>query len=529
MRTLRCPLSCLPSLPLLLLPLLLAALLPGCAGDDAGDVAPAGEEWSVVPPGKADDYYSNVSREFEVSGTIQVSLDPARATEEAYRKERIEGRITAVGLFLTAYMTNKLERFFSNMSFGGFSAMVRNYTVAAEDVQELEPGRLEVRFTIDLAGPRQLLEKLPLVEGPEAGSKYFVLVMPEGFTADPDYVPRGEIRNFNPETYGGAKEELLCRIEPEVEANDAYPDYLDLIGDGLVDITLWYGHDYNESRSDLREAEDAWRLLSGSMGFAAPAATFAELNPESGPFTRTMLANGQQVQLAVRIFHSDMFTSDRKKAHDLVLDELRQRDVFFYNGHAGPYYGFYLSDDKPNDVKYQELATTELPAKQQIVVAQGCQTYSQYADVFYANPAKSAANLDVFTTVNFSYGEGTLGLLQNLLRLDRQGVHQPQTYGRMVRDLNAEWWNSYKEVFYGVHGIDGNPRLHPYAALERIGQPCEIVQDCGDAGGNVCIRRGEEQGKICGAVALDQAQCPAGSSLFPLAQGSTIRSHACLP
>ena len=33
--------------------------------------------------------------------------------------------------------------------------------------------------------------------------------------------------------------------------------------------------------------------------------------------------------------------------------------------------------------------------RQQLVIAQGCQTYSQYADVIYAHESKDESNLDV--------------------------------------------------------------------------------------------------------------------------------------
>ncbi len=514
---------------LLLLFLAAVSALPAC-GEDASDALEGQQEqpWEVVPPGKADDYYSNVSAEFEVSGLVQVALDPARAEDTEYRDDKIERRITAVSLFLTTYMTRKLEQFFSNTTYGGFGAMARNHTVAAEDVRELEPGLLEVRFTVDVAGPRNLVDALPLVEGSEEGGKAFVLAMPKGFEVDPDSVPRGQIRNFDPSTYAGEVEQLICDIEPEVAARDAYPQFAAMTEDGLLDLTLWYGHDYNESRSDLSEARDAFDELE-LLGFEAPVADFESLTPESGPFVKQMSAGGQALQVEVRIFHSDMFVGRRQDAHDLSLSELGLRDVFFYNGHAGPYYGFYLSTESAYDVRYQEFATVTLPEKQQIVVAQGCQTYSQYADVFYANPAKSEANLDVFTTVNFSYGQGTLGLLRNLLAADRDGRHKPTTYGKMVRDLNSEYWNSVKEVFYGVHGIDQNPRLHPYAAQDAIGRPCSTVADCGDPYGNVCVPQGDPaEGWVCGAVALEQATCPEGSSVFALAQGGTIVNYACL-
>lgn len=119
-------------------------------------------------------------------------------------------------------------------------------------------------------------------------------------------------------------------------------------------------------------------------------------------------------------------------------------------------------------------------------VAQGCQTYSQYADVLYANPAKSEDNLDVVTTVNF-------------------------------------------QVFYGAMGIGGNPQVHPYGDVAHIGYACNAVEECGDPDGNVCIKPVNGAQKVCGVVALDKAECPQGSKLTPLAQGSTVKTFAWLP
>ncbi len=86
-----------------------------------------------------------------------------------------------------------------------------------------------------------------------------------------------------------------------------------------------------------------------------------------------------------------------------------------------------------------------------------------------------------------------------------------------------------KEVFYGVHGIDGNAQIHPFASVEMIGQACEDASDCGGFQGNVCVVPVHGDRKVCGAVALDNAQCPAGTNLAPLASGDTIAKFACLP
>jgi hypothetical protein len=351
--------------------------------------------------------------------------------------------------------------------------------------------------------------------------------MPDGYEADPNNVPRGEIRSFDAASYSGAMEKVRCDLVPEKVPRDAWPQIAEFVADNLFDITMFYGHDYNAQRSDLEGAREAFSQLT-YWGFTAPVASFDDLKVDSGPFQGSINAGGRAVPVAVRIFHSDMFKTDRKLGHDTAVSELIERDVFFYNGHAGPFYGFYLSDDKPNDVGYQELSALKMKAKQQIFIAQGCQTYSQYADVLYANPAKSEANLDVITTVNFSYGVGTIGILSNLLAADAAGNHNPPTFAKIIQDLNAEYWNKEKEVFYGVNGMSGNPKIHPYAAIDKLGAPCSTVAQCGDPNANVCVKRIGAAAKACGAMALDGATCPAGSKVRALAKGSTIKQFACL-
>jgi hypothetical protein len=216
------------------------------------------------------------------------------------------------------------------------------------------------------------------------------------------------------------------------------------------------------------------------------------------------------VRVEVRVFHSDMFVSDRRGQHDLALSEMVARDVFFYNGHAGPYYGFYLDADDRATVYYSEFA--DLPfdeSRQQVFIAQGCQTYSQYADMVYENPARSEANLDVIVTVNYSYATGTMGIVENLVATDAQGNHVPRRFYEIVGALNREWINDAYNVFYGVTGIDGNPQLHPYASLESLGAPCATHQECGDPSGNVCVHYEGQQ--LCAMYTLTADACPSGS------------------
>jgi len=510
-------------------------LLLAVAGCQEGAASGPEDDLLIVPEGKADNYYSNVSAEFEVTGRLPVALTAEELADEAVRADKVTRRLTALGLYLTTYLTDKFrgidsngdgeisdnEVFFHNEQYGGFHAMVRNYSIEAGELTGDVATGLSASFTIDVAGPADFISRVAAAEGAA-----FDLQMPEGATVDPDAVPRREIRNFDPTTYTGTLETVRCAVRPLPVPGNGYPHYADFVADGVYDLTLFYGHDYNTSRSDLREAREAWNGLE-DMGFTMPAATFEELGADSGPATRAVKAGGRDVTIEVRIFHSDMFATDRHGQHDRALAEITGRDVFFYNGHAGPYYGFYLDAANLAMVGFAELATAPFTTRQQLAIAQGCQTYSQYADMLYAHPDKSEDNLDVITTVNFSYGQGTLELLRNLVRTDAAGNHQPVDVYRIVGDLNGDWINSWKSVFYGVMGLDGNPRLHPYAAPDALGRACATAGDCGDPGGNVCAAETADGERHCGAVALDATACPAGSTYRALASGTTIQSGAC--
>jgi hypothetical protein len=318
---------------------------------------------------------------------------------------------------------------------------------------------------------------------------------------------------------------VRCTARPLDDTANAYPRYQDFVVDGVFDITLFHGHDYNKDRYDLADARQAFDTVR-SLGFTSPVERFEDLKADSGAFTRISKFGGKEVTIEVRIFHSDMFLNDRRAQHDLALTELTGRDVFFYNGHAGPYYGFYLDEADAARVYPEEFAKAAFTERQQLVVAQGCQTYSQYADTLYAHPKKDESNLDVITSVNYSYAAGTTELLADLVQVDASGNHTALDYAKILTHLNHNLQNQWSMVFYGVTGIDGNPQLHPYASPERIGERCTRASDCGDPNGNVCMAD-HQMKKRCGAVALSAKACPAGSRFHRFAAGNSILGSGC--
>ena len=477
----------------------------------------------LVPHGKEDNYYSNVATEVEVDGTLHVAL--AAGDDQ---QQQISRRLTAFGLYLTAYVSDKFygedlngdgkiegnEVFFPNDKYGNFKAMVRNETVKPEDITPVDDG-VTVKFKIDMAGPSDMLTKL---------GRELDVQEPKEAVLDPAHVDFELLREFDPSTYKGELETVHCTAKDLPVPGNAYPQLEAFAADGVIDVTLFQGYDYNDARYDLVASRTFYADLL-NWGFQSPVASFDDLTADSGPLTKDVMAGGKPLRIEVRIFDADMFKNDRQRQHDLALSELTTRDIFFYDGHASPYFGFYLDPDYQATVDYSEFANAPFSDKQQLFVAQGCQTYSQYADMLYANPAKNEGNLDVITTINFSYASGTYDLLWNLLGMANEGNElYPRDFYSIVDDLNRDPTNSQNQVLYGAMGVDGDPQLHPFADPANIGKLCETDSDCGPGWGYFC---GAFSPKHCGVIALSAAACPAGSTYYDIATGDIIKWGAC--
>ena len=601
----------------------------GC-GDPIGPDEDEDARFQVVMPGKADDYFSNVASEFEVTGKVTVEMTDDEFADERLRDKLVAERISAVGVYLATYLTDKFrgidinddgeitddEVFFHNEEYGNFKAMVRNRSVDVLGVEGAD-GTYEASFTLDLAGPRDLPEQLVEAGGERANGVgvRFDLRMPRGATTDSGGKP---IRKFNPDKYEGELESVRLTLAALPEVGDAFPAYADFFGDGRYDITLYYGHDYNVVRSDLKDARLAFDTLV-SLGFTPPVEKFEDLGADSGPFHKVVYTVRQDdgeacvtneainafndpsltvetlreygvrsdaarnvldwrtgedhkpgtlddrkfstlgdidsvrgigpatmtriqdavrgicdspirgARVEVRVFHSDMYLGKRAEQRERVLYELVERDVFFYNGHAGPYYGLYLDGDYEAYVDDSEFADLPFePGRQHLFVAQGCQTYSQYADMLYANPSLSEENLDVITTVNYSYAQGTMNLFGRLVATEAGSpLHRPASYNELIAGLNGEYWNAEKSVFYGVMGIDDNPSLHPFATPSTIGDECATHDECGAAtSGSYCSGFSDGINRCVARTAAPDG-CPEDTSYAYLADGQTVIGGVC--
>lgn len=531
------------------------ALLVGCAAEDPS-LFDEGEEFvedaEVVPPGKADDYLSLTAREFVVSGTATVTLEPSYSSRtEAQRlaraRELVAYRQIAIAWFLNQYLVDKEEEE-SNAEYGGFGAMAK-----AGDYESLSITRVgrtltySFRFEQLLAGRTNLMSLLPLRTASN-GDKQFTLTvgLPTNeemarLETNGEWYRQAPWSSWDPADVGASqKEDLVLTVRPETASHDAWLDYQSLFADGVLDIDVHFGWDYHD-QYHVRHARALFSWLK-DRGFRAPASSFDAMTRTSGAFTRTIRANGRDVRVEVRIFYGRTGTEtdpDTAAGGRVLEDDMRAslatRDVIVYSGHSGPFYGFALANWRmtdEGDLDDSEMASVRMADRYQIVVAEGCDTY-QIGAAFSQNPAHhDLAGLDVITTTSFSNASSPATVQDFLTRLierDSRGRHRPRTVTSLLRDLDANGGYGF-HTMYGVHGIDDNPRLHPYADAEMMGEACSRNSDCGELG-NLCVSMSRTLGRQCTAACTDDSGCPTNWTCRQIASSSSraIYGNACVP
>jgi hypothetical protein len=216
-----------------------------------------------------------------------------------------------------------------------------------------------------------------------------------------------------------------------------------------------------------------------------------------------------------------------------MKESLATRDVIIFSGHSGPFYGFALANWKKTsegDLDDDDMKVVAMPRdRYQIVIAEGCDTY-QIGQAFKDNPNKNGQNVDIVTSTSFSNAASPVAVydvIKALIARDSSNRLRPQTVKVLLKDLDS---NSYQfHTMYGMHGIDDNPMLHPFARIENIGETCSVNADCGGVG-NLCVRVSTNV-KQCTAACSADAGCPTSYRCRPVASqsSSTIYANACAP
>lgn len=515
-------------------------LLSLACGEDSQPPADGGADaiFDYVSPGKADDYRSTMGREYLLVGTDTVSLSGADADLEgdeldARVRELVEAKFKAQSFFVYAYLASKSSHD-DNYAYGGFRTTIRQQTFESLDVSEAPsaPGTYAFLFQAEAGGPRGLLDQLPIKD-----DGTFDLVVPVLSNAELEsgsYSSR--YRHFNPADWDeGDLTTLQLEITPQQSEPDAYPEYNRLFEDGLLDVAIHVGGDYNEERHDLATARDLFDSLQSTLGLEPPVATYEDLKSDSGPFVGSFDANGRSIDLQVFLYHPDMNREPGVGYEGLLQlyeDSASTRDIVIYDGHAGydsGYSGVVVHYNPRFAIPADNFQDLDLPSKYQIFVMNGCKTYTVYADSMYRNPNKDAGNLDIITTVNFSWlsemTRVTSDLLGQLVAL-KDGTHAPKSYDRVLAGLNqGQSW----DVIYGVHGLGDNPRRSPYADEAALCASCRSHAQCPGAD-NICIR-GTAGDAACGYACTDDSGCPDGYACRAAAQSGSnvISTTQCIP
>lgn len=531
-------------------PILTLAVSTGLLGcTDAVDSEDP-EDSIFVDDGKADDFYSTSAVEYVLEGTTTVTLDPSMASRPAAErlaaaKVLISQKHIALAWFITQYLIDK-DHDAPNAEFGGMGGMAKAGGYEDLDIRERADGlTYEFRFKQIAAGGKNLMSKLPVrISG---GAQVFDLEIGKPTNEElgqleinQEWYRNAPWSDWNPATVPADKKETITfEISRERPSTDGFFDLARLTADDTLDIDVYFGWDYH-AEYHLKHSRQLFTWLT-DQGFRAPVASWNELTHTSAPFTRTVKADGRPVKVEVRMFFGKPGTPTDPDTdaggvllENLALESLRSRDVIAYSGHSGPFYGFALANWKrtlEGDLDDDDIRVAEMPAdRYQVVLAEGCDTY-QMGSAFKENPHKQGKNVDVITTTSFSDASSPAAVqdfIAALLARDSQNRLRPQPVSTLLTKLDSASWAF--TTLYGMHGIDDNPKLVPFANLESFGATCRVNADCGGPG-NLCVSAGRGLGKRCTAACTDTAGCPTDYTCKAVASASTstIYGRACAP
>ncbi len=507
------------------------------------------EDSVIVDDDKADNYFSASALEYTLSGKTSVTLDAALATASdadrmAAAKKLISEKQIAIAWFITQYLVDKDKEDDANYKFGGFGGMAKGGMWDELGVTA-RADKLTYDFTFKqiAAGGKNLTNKLPIhIVG---GKQQFDLDIGKPtndelgkLETNAEWYRQAPWDAWDPKLVTAAqKETITFTIAKAPASSDAFWDMKKLTADGKLDIDVLFGWDYH-SNYHLKHSKEFFGWLQNA-GFTAPVASWDKLTRTSGPFTRKVIADGKEIAVEVRIFfgkpgtETDPDTDAGGKVLETdARDSLAKRDVVIYSGHSGPFYGFALANwnkTDEGDLDDSDIRAMALPdGKYQVVVAEGCDTY-QIGEAFLENPHKAGKNVNVMTTTSFS-NAATPATVEDfvtaMLARDSLERLRPQSQLSLLTRLDSESADQGFHSMYGVHGIDEDPTLHPFAVKANFGLHCKANADCGGPG-NLCVSAHSK--KSCTAACTADAGCGTGWSCKAVASASTstIYGRAC--
>ncbi|MBW2731652.1 MAG: PPC domain-containing protein [Deltaproteobacteria bacterium] len=547
------------------------------------------DENRIAPLGKEDNFFSNVAQEYRVTADVPFRLaesyaDLTQDERDERARKLMQGRTQQIAWFLHIYLIDKSHDD-DAADYGGMRAMVLDGSFDSEGLKADpdDPLNYAYTFAIEIGGAKDLLALIRKDNELPADADSFELKMAKlendrllRFSHSP--YRAGE---WSPDLCECEVENLPITITPIEPSIDAYLDYSGMFVDGEMDVSVHFGWDYH-ARYDIFHARALYEWLVEEMGFTSPVQAFTEYNRLSGPLTREVVINGETKLAKVTIYHPDpcedwdeagpwgswadkvaedetykkrscpdyawpnaeananptTSTGGGHLASDL-RESMKTRDAVIFSGHSGYTYGYALASwykTSAGDVDPPEIAKMELPTdRSQLFVISGCDTY-HVGQAFKENTSKpNLVNADVITTTSFS-NSADVGDVKDILRalVGTEGAKlMAYSYSRLFGRLNPRTWlPSSKFSFYtmyGVHGIDDNPQLNPFADVSKSCDACEQDADCG-AEGNICVRLNERE-KVCATECLHDSACGEEQVCrnFGSSQSYALKGMACVP
>lgn len=304
-------------------------------------------------------------------------------------------------------------------------------------------------------------------------------------------------------------ETIVVTVEAS-PTTDSFPKYDELFADGVYDIAIHFGGDYNEERYDLETAKWTVQYLLESGWEHETVTTYDELKYDSGPFTMPLYVEGREVEARVYVYHAQMDDdagAEQSLLRDLVEDSVKNRDIVFYSGHAGSNAGFLLDYHPRYELDDADFDELDMREEYQIYVFDGCNSYRTYVDALLENPARDFDSTTAVTTVNttpFSAGYEVINRFVHWLTfVGEDGTHFPVSWNTLLQGVNDE----FMDVHYGVHGLDNDPKLNPHGGAALMCGSCDSNADCG-AGANYCMNY--DDGPACAVACTDSSACGDG-------------------
>jgi hypothetical protein len=503
---------------------------------------------SAIPHAKEDNFLSVSAREYLVEGEAFVKLDDfdadlAESTKLKMVKRLIPYKQIAITWFLNAWISPKDGKD-ANAKYGGFNALTKNASMEDLDIRKIDDITYAFTLRQEMGGPVDLMTKLPAFDNGDGTWSFDLTIgLPtndeiQNLTAGDEWFRQKPWKHFNPAMMSMDKlSQIRLTVTRQPRSLDAWPEYARLFEDGKVTVAVHFGWDYHTA-AHLSDSKKVYNWLV-KQGYSSPVSDYEQLTRSSGPLKRTITAGDRQVRVEISLFwgkpgtNTDTDTNQGgKQLKKDMIKSLETKEVIIYSGHSGPFWGFSMGNWKKTEegeLDDNEIADLSLPSYYQVVLAEGCETYA-LGSAFYANPAKtSRTNLDIITTTTYSTaidGDPVKDFLSAIVGTTSSGAHLPVTYGELMRDLD---WNAWDAAMYGVHGIDDNPHIHPYAEPGKFCAPCSSDWDCGaDWNSNFCLDLGTD-GRFCAASCTGDDGCPEGYSCAAVARDSTITGRACVP